>query len=392
MVHLQALKHSNAEYLARDPAREVTDVTLVANSQWRGSLASVFGLEGRVDALDLDLVYQGRTPQGNLRPPSKRSTVGWDIILGAPKSISLLFADGDHHQARSVIEAHERGVDAAITYLEESVVVAQRRSLHGEPLLVRGICVARFTHGVSRSLDPHLHSHVSLANFAQAQDGRFGAIDARGLFAHRHAIDGLYRAVMRAHLSTTLDIPFASLDVGCDRIVGITRTQELAFSNRRIELLEGRRDRDAKRSPSRRDLEVWWQQRAERVLESGEPSLRRGSRVIDEYRFAQHLEASSFRPRDVVASLCNAASQGMGVETLRAMSASWDRRRGIGVHEPSLMRQEVMVSPQVLRVLGPRPSDLEAFEKWAVARDVLDLERHRDVRLPSHARGERGLR
>ena len=392
MVHVQVLKRSNAEYLVGDPAREITDVSQRATGQWRGTMASRVGLTGKVSAADLDGVYRGQLPQGNLRASSKRSTVGWDIILAAPKSISLLYADVDHARARAVIDAHERGVDAVIDYLEDSVMVAQRKDRDGEPLRIRGICAARFTHGVSRSLDPHLHSHVCLPNVAQAHDGRFGALDVRGLFAHRQAMDALYRSVMRSSLTATLDIPFASLEAGCDRIVGISRTQELAFSHRRLELLEGQQGRDDKATPSRRELEALWRQRAKHLIDVVEPMRRRGAKTLDEYHFAQHLEMSSFRPRDVVASLCNAASHGLSAETLGLMTTSWSGRRGVGVYEVPLMRQDVMPSPHELRVLGPRPSDFERYEQWEVARRVLDLDRHRDVRTQQRARGEWGLR
>ena len=50
---------------------------------------------------------------------------------------------------------------------------------------------AGFEHFTSRAGDPHLHSHVVVANMAHGVDGRWSAIDGRGLYAHARAAGAL---------------------------------------------------------------------------------------------------------------------------------------------------------------------------------------------------------
>ena len=61
-----------------------------------------------------------------------------------------------------------------------------------------GALAAVFTHGVSRNGDPHLHSHVVLANLVHGGDGRWSACDRRGIDAHRMAASAVYEAHLRA--------------------------------------------------------------------------------------------------------------------------------------------------------------------------------------------------
>ena len=56
-----------------------------------------------------------------------------------------------------------------------------------------GLVAASFTHGVNRNLDPHLHTHVVMANMVHGPDGRWSACDHRGLSAHRAAAVGRLR-------------------------------------------------------------------------------------------------------------------------------------------------------------------------------------------------------
>ena len=63
---------------------------------------------------------------------------------------------------------------------------------------------AGFVHRVSRALDPHLHSHVVMANLGRGPDGTYTALDGRGLYAHRSAADALYHAQLRHELTTRL--------------------------------------------------------------------------------------------------------------------------------------------------------------------------------------------
>ncbi|HXQ58451.1 MAG TPA: relaxase domain-containing protein, partial [Acidimicrobiales bacterium] len=50
------------------------------------------------------------------------------------------------------------------------------------------------------SLSPHLHTHVVVANLGRGPEGRWSALDGRGLYAHASATDALYHAHLRYEL------------------------------------------------------------------------------------------------------------------------------------------------------------------------------------------------
>ena len=387
MLSLSSLTRSNADYLTSDQAREVAEVTGDQVTRWLGRSAQVLDRKGAVVLEDLEMLYAGRIPGGTLLDRSRRSIVGWDLVFAAPKSASVIFSSSDHDVASAAVGAHERAVDAALAYLEDRALTMQRRRSDGAVLWPVGVAAARFTHGVSRSLDPHLHSHVCLPNIAQAVDGRFGALDGRGLYAHRSAADSLYRAVLRYDFTKTLGVEYASCASGLDRICGISRTRELAFSHRRNEMKQGRRDRDPKVSPSRRDVEDAWRRQEATAFDVAEASLTPAESLIDEYRFSSALETSGFRPREIVAALGNAAAGGMSRQAMEYAVKAWSTQAGRGIYEESLLRAAVIPSPSLLRVLGPRPTDLIALDRWERARLGVD----RNDRSRSERYRARGL-
>lgn len=377
MLIVTSLGHSNADYLTSDPAYEVADLTGQAVSHWWGHGARGLGLSGEVTSPELRSLFLGEAPYGTLRLKARRSVVGWDAIFAAPKSASVLFSSSDRELAREALFAHEHSMDGVCAYLEDRVLQAQRRDQDGQSLALRGVVLARFTHGVSRSLDPHLHSHLVIPNFAQATDGRFGSLDSRSIQAHREVLDALYRSYLRNELTTRLGVRYASLRHGSDRICGTTRSQELLFSHRSTELREGRIDRDEKPIVHRNELERRWRKVEREARYFGPEPLQAADRFIDEHRFAAQLHGSAYRPRDVTAALCNAAATGLDRRVLDFLRSPWSNQRG-GVAEAPLLRETVVPSAQSVRVLGPRPIDLDALERWTQSARVLEMRSHRD--------------
>src|ERR1019366_7564846 len=107
-----------------------------------------------------------------------------DVIVAAPKPVSVLLATEARDVARSVVELHEHGVAAAFGYLCDEGLGTE---------VVPATRAVGFTHGVNRLLDPHLHTHVVLS----LHDGRGAQIDARAVRAHAQAANSLYLATLR---------------------------------------------------------------------------------------------------------------------------------------------------------------------------------------------------
>ena len=82
----------------------------------------------------------------------------------------------------AVVAAHAHAVEGSLSYLEQHGITATRRirSRPGSVLPDHGAVAAVFTHGVSRNGDPHLHSHVVLANLVHGSRRPLGCLRPAG--------------------------------------------------------------------------------------------------------------------------------------------------------------------------------------------------------------------
>lgn len=225
--YLEALSAGAEEYyLRRDdlPGR------------WLGRAAASLGLSGVVDPDDLRALLAGKRPDGTDLRDSWVLRPGYDATFSAPKGVSVLWALGDRETARAVITAHEAAVDDAVAYLERHGCRVRRGGLHGRGVAFHdggGVVGAAFRHLTSREGDPQLHTHVLIANATSGPDGRWTAIDSKGLYAHGRAATAIYHAVLRRHLVEALGVGFDVSGDGRGNLAGIPDTVVRRFSKRR---------------------------------------------------------------------------------------------------------------------------------------------------------------
>ena len=155
-----------------------------APGRWVGRGAEQLGLAGEVDGRTLRAVLAGHDLAGTslLARQGPKRMPGYDCTFNAPKSVTLMFALGSVETRRQVREAHETAVDAALAVLEDEAcrVRRGRGGAHVRP--GDGFVAAAFRHRTSRSGDPHLHTHVVIANLARSEsDGRWTTLDGRQL-------------------------------------------------------------------------------------------------------------------------------------------------------------------------------------------------------------------
>lgn len=207
-----------------------------AAGRWVSRGAAAYGLDGDVDGAALGALLQGEDPGGGgrLGPSHDRVTVAaYDLSFCAPKSVSLLEALGPPEVAAEVRAAHAGAVGAAVDYVERRALAVRRREEGtAVPVEVEAVAGAGFVHRTSRALDPHLHTHVVVANLGRDAAGRFSALDGRGLYAHAGATDALYHAHLRHELTTRLGVAFEPLRRGRADVAGIGPEARAAFSRR----------------------------------------------------------------------------------------------------------------------------------------------------------------
>jgi conjugative relaxase-like TrwC/TraI family protein len=211
---------------------------LVAESpgRWMGEGAAALGLTQGVEPQAFADLLDGRDPLSGRPLPVRRDRVtvaGYDLVFCAPKSVSLLHALGPTELASAVGDGHDAAVRATTDYLARAAL-GVRRSNHGHRLTLAttGLVGGAFVHRTSRALDPHLHTHVVAANVAQGVDGRWSAVDGRGLFAHTVDAGRLYHAQLRHELSARLGVAWDVRPNGLGDVVGVDPGLRGLFSQR----------------------------------------------------------------------------------------------------------------------------------------------------------------
>ncbi len=232
---------------------------------WAGSGSAELGLVGVVEDGDLGTLLRGVNPANEepLRTPVRERTIrvrtldvesgewreeqkqfaplsGYDLVFSCPKSVSLLHAlTDDERVRREISEAHEASWQAALGYLEREACVVRRGKggrlrEHGD-----GFVAATFRHRTSRAQDPHLHTHVIVANMTRAPDGEWRALDGEAILkTYRLAGGYLYEAQLRHELALRLGLEWTQPVKGMGELVEIPEEAIRAFSTRRQSLLE----------------------------------------------------------------------------------------------------------------------------------------------------------
>ncbi len=170
--------------------------------QWVGLGSGSLGLEGDVSRDQLTAILQGRHPADGrvlvaLRPNRRRA--GWDLTFPAPKSVSLLGAlapDG----SGTIAAAHRAAVADVIGHIERHHLGVARVGAAGGRVPVGGAVAVAFEHPVNSASEPHLHSHVLLANLGQMVGGSWSALSGSDWWPARHALAALYQLGLRHHL------------------------------------------------------------------------------------------------------------------------------------------------------------------------------------------------
>jgi conjugative relaxase-like TrwC/TraI family protein len=231
---------------------------------WVGRGSAELELDGVVAEGQLGRLIGGRHPLTSAvlrsHPPRKKITVeridpatgqpmlvvktlspvaGYDLVFSPPKSVSLLHALGDDEVRHAVNHAHRTAWQAALAYLEERACVTRRGKNGVERERGSGFVAAAYQHRTSRAQDPHLHTHVIVANMAHCADGDWRALAGQPLLKHyRLAAGYLYQAQLRFELTRSLGVEWREPENGMAEIAGVPEAALRAFSQRRAQVLD----------------------------------------------------------------------------------------------------------------------------------------------------------
>ena len=201
---------------------------------WAGTGARHRDLDGPVTGRDLRAVL-----------PSDRGRVpGFDLTFAAPKSVSVLHALGSTGVSQAVRRAHDDAVTAGLAHLEEHACVVR---VDARPVRGGGFVAAAFRHRVSRAGDPHLHTHVVVANTATAPDGRWRALYSPLLYGEACGASAAYHVTLRGGLTAALGLAWEPPVRGRADAIAVPDPVRAAFSRRRAMVLAEAGDRLAER-------------------------------------------------------------------------------------------------------------------------------------------------
>jgi len=369
---------------------------------WTGSGARGLGLAGVVRDGDLGTLLGGVNPAdgARLRAPVRPRTVttrvmdpatgewrevpktlapvaGFDLVFSCPKSVSVLHAlTGDERVRRVISDAHERAWQAAVTYLDTEACVTRRGRGGTTRQAGGGLVAAAFRHRTSRAQDPHLHTHVLIANLTVTADG-YRALDGQAILrTHRLAAGYLYEAHLRHELTRALGVTWTEPVKGMAEIQGVPSEVLQAFSTRRRTLVEHMREhgtygfhaarvaalttRQAKKHLDLPALRETWIGRAAN-LGLGAPQLRD---LLDHHRAHPHT-----RPDLDVEALT--AHQAVITTPQIICAVAGSLRDGAPVDEVLRMVEQLTHRPEIVRIGDPAtPGAPERF----TTRELLDLE------------------
>ena len=304
------------------------------------------------------------------RTSPRATIVGYDLIVAAPRTMSILLALGEVHEQRQLVADHRESVRAAISYLEERALVVHTK-MAGEGIEQRGrwSSIVSFTHGVNRIGEPHLHDHVLVGALPH---NRSRVLSRQALSAHTLAADAIYRGEMRYRINEH-GVRRAWRTLGGNDIVhGVDEGHRA--------LWPGDRTWGAQKASWTRGgiLKKWSTDllRFERI-QMREPPMR--TALMNEQIFGAHFEgALSVTRRDLIAATANASSSGLlrsGIEAFvdtHYPELAADRglsERRIGVAEA---RQSALVKAR-----GPRPLEVEGVAHWRHRERPRSIERSR---------------
>jgi conjugative relaxase-like TrwC/TraI family protein len=385
------------EKAVRERAEEYYQGVGEAPGRWAGRAArEQLDLAGDVDSPDLQAVFAGEHPATGdaLGVFNKRTVIGFDLTFKAPKSVSLLMALGSPEIAAQVIEAHEAAVDAALEWIETNV--ARTRIGKGGVVQVEtdGIVAAKFRHRTSRAGDPHLHTHVLVANAVQGPDGRWRTLDGRMLYTHAKTGGYLYEAALRHELTSRLGVDWEVAVNGIADVSGIDRSVLEHFSDRRKQVLE-HMDKLGYRSARAADIATL-ETRTKKDTSIDEPTMRDVWRAkaaeidFDPDTVADVLGATA--PRSLTADeLTELFEHLAGPNGLTARASTFDRRAvleaiaealptGAPIADIEALADQFLASPELVRITDP------ATEVGLTTKDVIRLADGAIVATPSAGR------
>lgn len=191
----------------------------------------------------------------------KSAVSGFELVLAAPKSASVLMLDKDYRDL--ALQLHRQAVLDTLTYFENNMAFTRRGDGGHAQIDVTGIAATIFEHWDSRAADPHLHTHVPISAKVQGPDGKWTSLDGRTILAATVTLSEFYNSRMRdlyrEHGASWTERPAGGIDakrptweldgVPNELLVGFSKRSAQVEQDRARRIVEFRRDHGREPGP-----------------------------------------------------------------------------------------------------------------------------------------------
>ena len=184
------------------------------------------------------------------RTNKAKAVHGFDFTFAPPKSVSVVWALGDAGVREQVEAAHHDAINHVVTMMEADSIRTRQGVGGVVQTETRGVVAAAFDHWDSREGDPHLHTHLVVANRVQGPDGRWRTLDSRGaLMPAQVALSEAYDNHLMDSLSSRLGVEWHVRSVSRTgrehwEIDGVDGRLLKAFSTRHAQIEAAREEAD----------------------------------------------------------------------------------------------------------------------------------------------------
>lgn len=304
-----------------------------AESRWLGEGAKALGLEGAVDARQLDELIAGRLPDGtSLERMSEGKNThrsGYDLTFSAPKSVSVLIT---LYGENRLMDAWNRSITETLSEVESLVSTRQMVDGFAETVLTQKAVIATFNHDTSRNLDPQVHTHTLFLNMTPTEEGwrtlASGTVKKDGFIEAVYDNQIALGQIQLNHFRRQVEaMGYETVDTGKNGLWEIKGVPTEPFSTRSQEIREAvgddasRKSRDVaaldtrqakQKEPDRDELLTQWHERMDKTGFNYR-ELRETAAVRAQEQTQQPQTSSADKAQTVAAEMQQAVSQAISL-------------------------------------------------------------------------------
>lgn len=319
------------------------------STRWLGGGARALLLYGAIQKSVFHNLWFGFSPDRTQalvqNAGSDKRQPGIDTPCQAPSTVSVCLATP---LRAPVIQCQQSSIDAVVGLLQAETGYT-RRGKGGTEREPAAIVVAAFDQYASRSLDPHLHTHLVTINLGLREDGTWGSLCNEELYRWKMTLGAAYRVQLAYELQQRLGLTIVR-EKNWFEIAEIPRSIAEHFSKRSRQIQETLADwgghsaqaaalaalvdRPTKNEPPLEELVERWEREAialgldiDALVQKSKlgPQPQRPTEEIQAEVIGEALEVlthdqSHFSRRDLIRRACEAA-QGSGLSLDQTLAA-----------------------------------------------------------------------